>query len=86
MAIAEEALPAKKIGDRILYRIFICIVTLALLASMILFGAIAIVCYGPSPAARDLYVIKMTECGAPAYFVSVFLSEDTIREILDADR
>ena len=74
--------PAKTIGERAWYRLIICVLTLALLAATALYGALAILCYGPSPTARNIYVAMVAEHEAPPFLVRIFFSEERVQEIL----
>ena len=78
--------PKKTIGDRVWYRVIICAFTAALLTAVVTYGLLAVVFYGPSPTARDLYVASMVESGVPERLERVFFSEERVQEILEGQR
>lgn len=57
--------------------VFLCALTAFLL------GAIYIICKGPSPAARDLFVHTVMETSAAKFTARIFLSEEEVQAILD---
>ena len=57
--------------------VFLC----ALIAFLL--GAIYIICKGPSPAARDLFVHTVMETSAAKFTAHIFLSEGEVQAILD---
>lgn len=53
-----------------------------LLLCITFYGAGAIICLGPSSAARDLFVNTVTQTSAAGFLARIWLSEDQIDEIL----
>ena len=76
----------KPISYRIWYRIFASFFTLILLLAIALAGAAAIICRGPSPTARDIFVVSVMETGSAGFLARVFLPEEDIRAIMEANR
>ncbi len=50
---------------------------------LVLLGAIYILCRGPSPAARDLFVHTVMETSAAKFTARIFLSKEQVQSILD---
>lgn len=67
---------------RVLGRIFICIGLLILAFLILAFGAITVVCKGPSPSARDLFVTTVMETSAAKFLAQMYFSDETIATIL----
>ena len=64
---------------------FLCLlVTLACLAGFV-FGGAAIINYGPSPAARDLFVVSMMETSAAKFLATLYFSPQELEAILQAN-
>ncbi|MCL1849172.1 MAG: phosphodiester glycosidase family protein [Clostridiales bacterium] len=83
---ATGTIPGKKrISDRIGYRIFICFLTLILLILITLFGAMGMISYGPSPSARDLFVVSVMETSAAKFLARVYFGADKVQDILAAN-
>lgn len=59
-------------------------VTVALLLATVL-GAVAIVCKGPSPTARDAFVTTMQETSALKFLPRIFLSNSEVEDILNGN-
>jgi exopolysaccharide biosynthesis protein len=82
-----DGIPRKKpLSARIWYRLLVCLVTLIFLILLALFGALAIVSYGPSPAARDLFVVTAMETSAAKVLPRLYFSEERIQEFIDANK
>lgn len=64
---------------------FITLMVLLLLILILFFGATTIVCLGPSPAARDLFVSTMMETSALKFLPHIYFSQTKIDEILTAN-
>ena len=47
------------------------------------FGAVSILCLGPSPAARDLFVNTVMETSAAKFLARIYFSPEEIQQILD---
>ena len=78
--------PIKPISGRAWYRIIVSLITLVLLAAVAVTGASLIICLGPSPVARDLFVAVALENDAAASFVGYVFSEEQISGIMEANR
>ena len=86
MTDSDAFAPAKTISERVWYRFLVCILTLAILTFAALYGALAVVCYGPSPTARDIYVLTVMNSNAPEFMARAFFSEEKVQEILTMNR
>ena len=64
-------------------KIGVSFLTFILLICFIFFGAIAIICYGPSPSARDIFVTSVIETSAGKFLAYMYFSKDKVNEILD---
>lgn len=49
------------------------------------FGAATVICYGPSEAARDLYVNTVMETSAAKFLARIYFSDAEIKKIMDSD-
>lgn len=68
---------------RTLKRVMILLLTIIIAAAVFLVGAIYILEKGPSTEARNLFVITVQQTSAAKPLARLFLSEETVREILD---
>ncbi|MDR3280853.1 MAG: phosphodiester glycosidase family protein [Synergistaceae bacterium] len=75
----------KSISERVWYRIFICFSTLLFVPCAALYCGLAVISYGPSPAARDLFVVSMLETSALKFLPRIFWGPDAIRAIVEAN-
>lgn len=80
-----EQLVKKKIF-RILRRVLFCIGTLLLYVLVITYLCGALCCYGPSEAARDLFVNSMLETSAAKFVPYLYFSKSRIQEITGENR
>lgn len=69
----------------VIFRIFLVIFTVIVLAVSGLLGAILIVEFGPSEKARDLFVVSMMETSAAQFLATSFLGQEKVDEILAAN-
>ena len=67
---------------RVFGRIAICFVTVILLLLLIAYGVMWILVNGPSPTAKNLFVLSVKETSAGGFLANIFLSEEEIREII----
>lgn len=82
----EAAQPAKKkkksrIALKILGRFGVCLLTLVIVLVITLVAALTVLYYGPSPSARDRFVLTVTETSAGGILATWFLPKSTIDEI-----
>lgn len=61
--------------------IFLFVVIAALL--IFLLGCITIICKGPSPSARDLFVVTVTETSALKFIPKMYYSDEEVKAIID---
>ncbi|MDR1021387.1 MAG: phosphodiester glycosidase family protein, partial [Synergistaceae bacterium] len=73
-------------GVVVLCRVFVCLLTLLILILAALYGALGIVSRGPSPAARDLFVVSMLETSALKFVPSIFFDDAEIAAIVLANK
>lgn len=69
----------------IVFRFFLVIFTVVVLAVSGILGAILIVEFGPSERARDLFVVSMMETSAAQFLATSFLGQEKVDEILAAN-
>ena len=63
-------------------RMFSVLVLILVLLSVDILGALFIVCRGPSPKARDLFVSTVTQTSAAGFLAHIFLSDKEVSAIL----
>lgn len=81
---APAAAKPKKGGPAcVIGRFFACLGTLLLTVLIFLISAMAVICHGPSAAARDLFVVSMMETSAAKFLPRLFFSEQEVQEILE---
>lgn len=64
-----------------IFKIFISLVTGLFIFAIFFFSALGLVCHGPSPAARDLFVMTVTETSAAKFLARIYFSEEEIEAI-----
>ena len=72
------------IGKRILAgfgKFLTVLLVTALLLAVALYGIMFILCKGPSPAARDLFVMSVRETSAVGWLANLYLSQEEIDAI-----
>ena len=69
----------------VLGRIAVVLVTAILVIAGALYGVMWVVVKGPSPTAARLFVLSVKETSAGGFLANLFLSEDEINAILNAD-
>ncbi len=70
---------------RILLRILCVLLVTLLLLVCFLYGVMFLLCKGPSPSARDLFVRSVRETSAIGFLANLYLSEEEIAEIEKAE-
>lgn len=68
-----------------MHHFFITLLTVLVLTLILFFGAATIVCHGPSPAARDLFINTMMETSALKFLPRIYFSKEEIDNILIAN-
>ncbi len=76
---------AKRSGWRTFFKILGCfliflLVTVALVATLA-YGTMYVVCKGPSPTARDLFVMSVRETSAMGFLAELFFTEEEIAQM-----
>lgn len=77
----KEKLSAKKV----LSRVGISVLTFLLAIVLLAVAVDLVVLYGPSKAARDRFVLTVTETSAGKFLATWFLSDETVREIVEGN-
>lgn len=72
----------KSLWRVILFRTFLILFTIILFLAGGLFGAVVLINYGPSPAARDLLVMTSLETSALKFLATSFFSEEELEHII----
>ncbi len=70
---------------RILGRLFTFLLVTVLLVAVALYGAMYVVCKGPSPTMRDLFVRTVQETSAIGFLAELYLPQDQIEAIMAKD-
>lgn len=85
-APAPVPVKKKKSGWRtffgVLLKIFLILVETVLLVAVGLYGVMYVLTKGPSPTARDLFVMSVRETSAVGFLANIFFTEDEIQEII----
>lgn len=68
---------------RVLFKILVLVLTVAILAAFVLYSACMTVAYGPSESARDMLVLSALQASATKWVPGLFLDEATVQAILD---
>ena len=68
---------------RILLRLLCVLLVTVVAVAAFLYGVMALLCRGPSPTARDLFVLSTRETSAIGFLPRMFLSDEKIAEIED---
>lgn len=83
-----ESRKSKKGGPSVIRRIFVFVFRLllmlvetVLLVGMLLYGVMYVVAKGPSPTARDLFVMTVRETSAIGFLANLYFSEEEIAQI-----
>jgi len=76
----------KKKGLKILGRVGIVLLTVILALVVTIIGALMVLYYGPSPSARDRFVLTVMETSAGGILATWFLPQSTIDEIIQANQ
>ena len=84
--------PVKEKKPRFGFRIFLFLAkTLGLLLTLltslaiVVYGAVTVVCEGPFPTAKELFVVTVTETSAAKFLARIYLSAEEVEEILNSN-
>lgn len=67
-------------------KFFLALGTLVALVLIAFFGATTVICLGPSPTMRDLFVNTVMETSAAKFLARIYFDEPTIEAIIAANR
>ncbi|MBR4438995.1 MAG: phosphodiester glycosidase family protein [Clostridia bacterium] len=70
---------------RVILRTLLCVFTAIVIIAAGALGGLAILTLGPSQTARDLFVVSMNETSMGIVFAKIFLPDEKINEILEAN-
>ena len=70
---------------KIVLRSLLCVFTAVLMIGAGALGGLAVLTLGPSPTARDLFVVSMTETSMGTVFAKIFFSDEEIAAIKEAN-
>ena len=80
---------AKKISSRkvgtLLGRLVLILVETVLLLALALYGVMFVLAKGPSPTARDIFVMSVRETSAVGFLANLFFTDEEIAEIESAE-
>ena len=80
--MASHAVKQKKTSAlSILLRILCVLLTTLVLLVILLYFVMYLLCRGPSPTARDLFVRSVRETSAIGFLANLYLSDEEIAEI-----
>ena len=68
---------------RFLLRALLVLLSTVLMLAAFLYGVMFLLCRGPSPTARELFVLSTRETSAIGFLPNLILSADEIGEIVD---
>ena len=71
---------ARRIG-RFFARLFIFLVVTVMLLAVTLYGVMYVIAKGPSPSARDIFVMSVRETSAVGFLADLFFTEEEIAAI-----
>ena len=77
---------AGRVVGKVFGRIGIVLLTFILLLVVTIVGVLMVLYYGPSPSARDRFVLTVTETSAGGFLATWFLPKSTINEIRAANQ
>lgn len=77
---------AGRVVGKVFGRIGIVLLTFILLFVVTIVGVLMVLYYGPSPSARDRFVLTVTETSAGGFLATWFLPKSTINEIRAANQ
>ncbi len=79
----QKSVEKKKSNAAVLaQRIGLCVLSLLVSVVIFAFSGMAIICYGPSEAARDLFVVSVMETSAAKFLAHLYFSEEEVEAIL----
>lgn len=67
---------------RFIAHLLSCLAVIVLLLLVAFFGALGIICRGPSTAARDLFVNTVTQTSAAGFLAHIYYSDEEVQQIL----
>jgi exopolysaccharide biosynthesis protein len=70
-------------ASAVIIRIAVCVLTALFLAASLIFSGVAVINYGPSKTARDLFVISMLETSAAKFLATWYFSPAEIESIVE---
>ncbi len=70
-------------AGKITKRILLCVFTALILLCAFILGGVAVINYGPSKTARDLFVVSMLETSAAKFLATWYFSGDEINSIVN---
>lgn len=80
---SEERQKRTQKKHHIIGRVALCLGTLLLSLLVFAFGVVTILCKGPSPAARDLFVVSVMETSAAKFLARIYFSPEEIQAIIN---
>ena len=75
---AQKARPRRRTAKRVA----LCVGTVLASVLIFFFSALAMVSYGPSPAARDLFVVSVMETSAAKFLAHMYFSDEEVEQII----
>lgn len=79
---APEASKKARPRRRTAKRVALCVGTVLASVLIFFFSALAMVSYGPSPAARDLFVVSVMETSAAKFLAHMYFSDEEVEQII----
>ena len=70
-------------ASAVIIRIAVCVFTAFFLFASLIFSGVAVINYGPSKTARDLFVISMLETSAAKFLATWYFSPAEIESIVE---
>lgn len=70
-------------AGKVVKRTVLCVFTALILILAFLFGGVAVINYGPSKTARDLFVVSMLETSAAKFLATWYFSDKEIESIVN---
>ncbi len=70
-------------AGKVAARVLLCVFTALILLCAFIFGGVAVINYGPSKTARDLFVVSMLETSAAKFLATWYFSPEEIDSIVN---
>lgn len=70
-------------ASAVVIRVTVCVLTALFLVAAFIFSGVAVINYGPSKSARDLFVISMLETSAAKFLATWYFSPEEIDSIVE---